>query len=125
MTGQVIAGWISGIVFMLLLLGIALYILSKKNNEPISPEAFFIFRVILALAGAAFALILMGFLEVEATRATVTIRAGGTLAVLILLYRVNPPALVRPRKLPTPKAPVKRRVPQDKISEDGIEEATK
>jgi hypothetical protein len=125
MTGQVIAGWISGIVFMLLLLGIALYILMRKNNEPINPEAFFIFRVVLALAGAAFALILMGFLEVEALWASVTIKAGGTLAVFILLYRVNPPALVQPHKLPTPKPPVKRRVPQDRMKEIGGEELTK
>jgi small-conductance mechanosensitive channel len=125
MTGQVIAGWVSGIAFMLLLLGIALFILLRKNEEPISPEAFFIFRVVLALAGAAFALILIGFLEVEAVWASVTIRAGGTLAVFILLYLVNPPALVQPRKLPTPKTPVKRRVPQDRVNEAGEEEPTK
>lgn len=125
MSGQVVAGWISGVVFMLLLLGIAVYILSNKNDQPVRPEAFFIFRVILALAGAAFALILTGFLDVEATWAAVSVRAGGTLAVFILLYRVNPPSLIQPRKLPTPKAPVKRGVPQNRLEADGTEEPTK
>jgi membrane-associated phospholipid phosphatase len=119
MSAQVIAGWISGIVFMLLLLSVAVYILSRGNGEPVSPEAFFIFRVILALAGAAFALILTGFLDVEAVWAAVTLRAGGTLAVFVVLYCVNPPSLIKPHKLPTPKPPVKRPVPQDRIDDDG------
>jgi uncharacterized protein with PQ loop repeat len=117
MSGQVIAGWISGIVFMLLLLGIAFYILTKKNTEPISPEAFFIFRVILSLAGAAFALILTGFVDVEAKWAAVTVRAGGTLAVFVLLYRVNPPALIQSQKA-KPGRVEKIKVPPKKLPDN-------
>jgi len=98
---------------MLIILGIALFILLKKNTEKISPEAFFIFRVVLALSGAAFALILTGFVDVEAKWAEVTIRAGGTLAVFVLLYLFNPRVLEQLRK-PKPGPIKKIKVPAEK-----------
>jgi hypothetical protein len=60
------------------------------------PTAFqvFIFRTILAFAGAAAAAVIPGALHVEGTVKNLTIRAGGAIAVFVIIYLLNPPALL-------------------------------
>src|SRR6185295_9918671 len=49
---------------------------------------------VLALAGGAFVAIIGGFIQVEAKSARFAIRAGGGLAVFVLIYLLNPPHLL-------------------------------
>jgi hypothetical protein len=95
MDGQSLAAFITGVVFVSLMLIIACLIAFRRQREEIPSLAIWIFRVILALSGAAFAAVLTGFLGVEGTLNKWTFRAGGPLAVFLLLYRVNPPNLVQ------------------------------
>jgi len=64
---------ISGLVFLIALSGIALFLPRPEEFQ------FFVFRVILALAGAAFAAMISGFLVVEGTILRTVVRAGGGL----------------------------------------------
>lgn len=85
-----IAAVASGITFLIALLAIAVLVQS--------PTAFqiFIFRAVLSLAGASFAALILGFIEIELPVWKGMIRAGGGLAVFLLLYLFNPPALLHP-----------------------------
>ena len=109
MTIQLILTFVSGIVFLLILLGIGVYILVRKDDKKVPKEAMYIFRVVLALAGAAFAAILPGFLNIETKFAAIAIQAGGALAVFIVIYWINPPSLIE-KRVASPKRPVKHEV---------------
>jgi len=119
MSIQVIATFATGILFLMALLGIGSYMAFRDNQNPIPPEAMFIFRVILALAGAGFAVMLTGFLEINGKIASFSIRAGGSLAVFIAIYRINPPNLLE-KQLPKPKKPRPVKVSKDRIDEDEV-----
>jgi hypothetical protein len=108
-TSQLILTFAAGIIFLLILLGIGVYILVRKDARKVPKEAMYIFRVILALAGAAFAAILPGFLNIEAKLAALAIQAGGALAVFIIIYWINPPGLLE-KQVASPKKPVKHEV---------------
>jgi small-conductance mechanosensitive channel len=114
MEAQIIAAYTTGVVFMLLLLGIACFIAFRKKPEPVPEEAMFIFRVILALAAAGFATVLSGFLEIDGKILEWKFRAAGSLAVFVAIYLTNPPDIIA-RRLPKPRKPRKVIIPADRI----------
>jgi hypothetical protein len=61
-----------------------------------------IFRVVLALAAGAFGALIPGFIEVSFRN---WLRAGGAMALFVIVYMINPPALIAesaiPPQLPT------------------------
>jgi uncharacterized membrane protein len=77
-----------GAIFLLALLIIALVIPQPSDFQ------VFVFRLILALAAAAIGAILPGFLEVSGTVKNITLRAGGAIGLFVIVYLLNPPALV-------------------------------
>lgn len=85
---KLVSAFISGIVF----LGIILYIALSKPN----PTEFqiFVFRVVLALAGAAFAVVIPGFLSTKFQMASNYVKAGGAIAVFVVIFFFNPPAIL-------------------------------
>ena len=115
MTAQMIAAYATGIVFLLLLLGIACFIAFRKKPEPVPKEAMFIFRVILALAAAGFATVLSGFFEIDGQIYSWKFRAAGSLAVFVALYWSNPPDILE-KRLPKPKKPKRVTIPEDRIT---------
>ncbi|HYO51707.1 hypothetical protein [Archangium sp.] len=114
MTIQELVAWGSGVAFLLLLLGIAVAILILGPDRKVPQEAMLIFRVILALAGAGFAAVLPGFLEIEGTSTKFALRAGGALAAFLVLYFWNPPVQME-RRLAGPRKADKRKVKRDSI----------
>lgn len=105
MSTQLIVTTTLGTFFFLILLAIGLY-LTIREDRPVPDMAMWIFRVILSLAGAAFAAVLPGFLEIQAKYADIAVRAGGALAVFFILYKTDPPDKYR-KQLVGPKKPVK------------------
>ena len=78
------------VAFLLIMLAIGLW------NKNYTPEGFWIFRVILALMGGAFACIAIpGSLKVEAKLGKFAITAAGSIAVMVIIYLINPPALIK------------------------------
>lgn len=84
-----IAGAAFGLAFVIVILIIAI-------RFPIpTPFQFFVFRVVLALSGAGLGGILSGFLSIViGNQAKPWLRAGGALAVFVLIYLVNPAKLI-------------------------------
>jgi hypothetical protein len=80
-----------GVVFVVVMLYIALYVPNPTETQ------WFIFRVVLALAAAGVGAVLPGLLNVEAGP---YVRAGGALALFVIVYWFNPPKLITS----TPKA---------------------
>ncbi len=97
MTVQLVLATIFGFLFISALFGVAVYIITRPDPRKIPPEAMFIFRVILALAGAGVGAIFPGFLEFESNMKEIVIRAGGALAVFTIIYLLNPPKLTKGR----------------------------
>lgn len=91
---------------MALLLAIGCFIAFRPNAQEIPNQAMWIFRVVMALSGAAFAVILTGFLDIAVQSGGWKIRTGGGLAVFLLLYLSNPPGYLRDR-LRSPHKPVR------------------
>jgi hypothetical protein len=89
-TMQTVLAFVFGVCFVATILTIALV---KPN--PTSYQ-FGVFKTVLALAGAGVAAVIPGFLEV---RFREWLRAGGALAVFIVLYFFNPAGMI----IPTPK----------------------
>jgi YD repeat-containing protein len=80
-----IASLILGVVFIIILLVVALFI-----KEPTEFQVF-VFRVVLSIAAAGFAATIPGVLHININK---TVKAGGALGVLVLVYLFNPPSLV-------------------------------
>lgn len=97
MSNQMILSYVTGVLFLAMMLGVGCYIAFRRNQQPIPVEAVFIFRVVLALAGAGFGAVLPGSIELEGTGPGWVVRAGGALAVAVLVYLINPPALAARR----------------------------
>jgi hypothetical protein len=97
-TMQTILAFIFGVCFVVTILIIALL---KPN--PTSYQ-FGVFKTVLALAGAGVAAVIPGFLEV---RFRGWLRAGGALAVFIVLYFFNPAGMMIPthQTQPLPNLP--------------------
>lgn len=76
---------VSGAVFLATMLAIALFVANP------SPFQYFVFRSVLSVAAAAFASSIPGILKVKLGTGII---AGGALAVLVIVYMLNPAALV-------------------------------
>lgn len=76
---------VSGGVFIVTMLVIALFV-----PQP-SPFQYFVFRSVLSISAAAFATAIPGILNINMGN---WLKAGGALAVLVLVYLVNPASLV-------------------------------
>lgn len=83
-------------VFGTVFCGVLAY--AALRDRPITdPGQFFILRVLTALSAAAVAAMIPGFLDINVRRnALFGIRAGGALAVLTLVYLVDPSTKIRP-----------------------------
>ncbi len=79
-----IAAFVVGLVLI-----IALLVLAVALPNP-APFQYTVFRIVLALAGAGVAAVIPGFLSVRTDALRVAIRAGGALAVFIVIYLVSP-----------------------------------
>ena len=82
MDPQVTAGLVTGIVFLVALLAIACFMAFRRNPNPVPPEVMLIFRGVLAMAAAGFAVVLSGFLQIEGRNALPSIRAACSLSNL-------------------------------------------
>jgi hypothetical protein len=82
---QIILAFSFGVVFVTVLL-----VLSVAIQNP-TATTFFIFRTVLALAAAGVGAVIPGLLVVNVSK---LVRAGGALALFVLVFLVNPPALV-------------------------------
>lgn len=82
---MLLAFWF-GLFFVLTLLGLAVFVPSPTDAQ------FFVFRVVLALAAAGIGAIIPGLIEVSVS---IYVRAGGAIALFVLVYLFNPPGLVR------------------------------
>ncbi len=94
---QRIAATVFGVVFLSVILIIALVV---KNPTPFQE---WVFNVVLALAGAGVAATIPGFLNVEVSPVA---RAGGALAVFIVIFFFKPAAAVSDTKINLPRAAV-------------------
>lgn len=85
---QLVTGLIIGGVFALLILILAIRIPSP------TPTQFFVFRGVFSVSLAAISAIIPGLLNVESRFQKFSIRATGAIAVFIIVWLLNPPALV-------------------------------
>jgi hypothetical protein len=85
-----------GVVFM-----IAIVILALKYPAP-SPFQYTVFRIVLALAAASFAVMIPGLLKIEWNT---WIRASGTIAVFVIVFFLNPANLSSDEHLQIPQIP--------------------
>jgi hypothetical protein len=85
---EAVLAFVFGVIFIGIMLALAVAI-----PEPSANQAF-TFRVVLSLAGAAIGAILPGFIRVEGTLPKFTLRAGGAIALFLIVYLLNPPSLV-------------------------------
>lgn len=74
-----------GLVFILVLLSIAFLVPNPTVTQ------WFVFRVVLALAAAGIGAIIPGLIVVNVSN---VVRAGGAIALFVLVYWFNPPKLV-------------------------------
>lgn len=81
---QLILSFVFGVVFVLLMIATAF-----MQPNPTSYQ-YWVFRVVLALAGAGVVAVLPGFIEVKFGN---WLRAGGALAIFAVIYGVAPAAL--------------------------------
>jgi hypothetical protein len=72
---------------------IALLVIAVLIPEPTDFQIF-VFRLILAVAAGAFGSVIPGFLAVDGEVKKFSIRAGGALALFVIVYFLNPPALI-------------------------------
>ena len=84
---QMVVAFAFGLAFI-----VALIVLAVKFPHP-TPFQHNIFRSIFALAGAGIAAMLPGFLNVDLSGTGILIRAGGALAVFVVLFFFNPARL--------------------------------
>ncbi|WP_027252544.1 hypothetical protein [Photobacterium halotolerans] len=85
---QLIAGLIVGVLFALIIILLAVFIPSPTTTQ------FFIFRGVFAISLAAIAAIIPGLLTVESRFQKFSIRATGAIAVFVIVWMLNPPALI-------------------------------
>jgi hypothetical protein len=78
---------VGGAVFVIGLIVIALLIPQPSDFQ------LFVFRLVLALAAACVGAAIPGSLEVNGTVKQITLRAGGAIALFVIIYLMNPPAL--------------------------------
>lgn len=94
-TWEKIVGFAFGVCFVSLLLIINIFI---PNPTPTQHQTFII---VLSLAAAGIGGILAGFIQVEGTFQKILIRAGGALALFIIVFFFEP-AMPKPSSIETP-----------------------
>jgi hypothetical protein len=82
---QIIVAFIFGVTFCVVMLVIAIFFPDPTNFQ------ILVFRVILSLSAAGIAALIPGFINVNISP---YIKAGGAIAVFIIVYWFNPPMLV-------------------------------
>ncbi len=87
-TWQKVTGVCFGITFIAVILAVAIYVPTP------TPFQTYVFRTVLALAAGACVTMLSGFFKLEGQVLQWKLRAGAGLAVVLLVYLFNPPALV-------------------------------
>jgi hypothetical protein len=87
-TWEKIAAVLLGLIFVIVLLVTAMAVPNPSYFQ------LFVFRIVLALAAAGIAAIVPGLINFESKTPLYAIRGGGALAVFLLVYLVNPPALL-------------------------------
>lgn len=85
---QLVAGLIVGLLFALVILGAVLLIPNP------TPTQFFVFRGMFAISLAAISAIIPGLLNVESRFNKFSIKATGAIAVFVIVWTLNPPALI-------------------------------
>lgn len=85
---QLISGLLIGVLFLLVLFVLAVMIPNPTNWQA------FIFRGGFAISLSAIAAIVPGLLTVESRIQKMSIRATGAIAVFVIVWLVNPPALI-------------------------------
>ncbi|HWM94742.1 MAG TPA: hypothetical protein VN493_28575 [Thermoanaerobaculia bacterium] len=71
----------------------------KGPSNVDSTHRFFILRTLAALTAAGLGAILPGFFNIRGKIASLTLSAGGALGLFVLVFLVNPPALVGPGRV--------------------------
>jgi hypothetical protein len=82
---QQVTAFSCGILFVVVMLGIAIAIPNPTATQ------WFVFRVVLALAAAGIGAVIPGLIVVNVSK---IVRAGGAIALFVLVYMLNPPQLV-------------------------------
>ncbi|MGF1719664.1 hypothetical protein L4D20_06405 [Vibrio kyushuensis] len=85
---QLVTGLIVGVIFSLLILVAVVFIPNPTTTQ------FFIFRGVFAISLAAIAAIIPGLLNVESRFQKFSIKATGAIAVFVIVFLLNPPALI-------------------------------
>lgn len=85
---QLITGTVIGVLFALLILILSVFIPTPTQTQ------FFIFRGVFAISLSAIAAIIPGLLTVESRFQKFSIRATGAIAVFVIVWLLNPPALI-------------------------------
>lgn len=84
-TWEKLVAFAFGLIFVVVMLYIALYVPNPTETQ------WFTFRVVLALAAAGVGAVIPGLLNVEAPP---YVRAGGALALFVVVFWFNPPKLI-------------------------------
>ncbi|WP_047552190.1 hypothetical protein [Methylotenera sp. G11] len=85
---QLITGLVIGVLFALVILVLVVFIPNPTLSQ------FFVFRGLFAISLAAVAAIIPGLLNVESRFNQFSVKATGAIAVFILVWMLNPPALI-------------------------------
>jgi len=85
---------VSGTLFLLLLLALIIALVFTPPKKDVPGQVYQLIRMILALAAGAFGAAIPGFFALKGTASNISISAGGALAVFVMVYLVNPPALI-------------------------------
>ena len=85
---QLITILIVGLLFSMIILALAVFIPNPTNTQ------FFIFRGIFSVSLAAIAAVIPGLLNVESRFQSFSIKATGAIAVFIIVWLLNPPAII-------------------------------
>lgn len=83
-TWEKIGGFAFGVVYI----SVLLYLIVKIPHP--TPMQFQIFKIVLSLAAAGVGGILAGFIQIEGTFQKILIRAGGALALFIIVFFFEP-----------------------------------
>lgn len=88
LTAQIVIAFVFGVVFV-----VTLIVLAIKFPHP-TPFQYNVFRVVLSLAAAGVAAMIPGFIDIEVSATMgLLIRAGGALAVFVMVFFFNPAQL--------------------------------
>lgn len=105
-TAQLIVAFVFGLTFVIVLL-----ILSTKFPLP-TPFQYNVFRTVLSLAGAGVAAMIPGFINIELhSTVGLLIRAGGALAVFVIIFFFNPAQLALMQISESKPPPIPEKLP--------------